>query len=428
MATPTFSPAAGTLTIPGAITINCATSGATIRYTTDGNIPTGASPIYEGPIPFTAPMTIKAKAYKPTMASSAVATKTYTATLPRPEFASEAGTLEKIVTIGCTVVGVTIRYTTTGAEPTATSPIAVNGTVVVNKNMTLKAKAFKTGWLVSPTQTAIYTITPVATPTFSPPAGILAIPGAISINSTTPDATIFYTTDGSTPTLTSTEYEGPIPFTAPMVIKAKAYKTDMASSPVASGTFNAALPIPEFTSEAGTLVKTVTITCSVAGVTIRYTTNGYEPTATSPIAVNGTVLVNKNMTLKAKAFKTGWLASPTQTAIYTITQVITPIFTPVAGTYTAAKSVKITCATVGATVRYTTNGDEPTPSSPICTATTVISVTASKTLKAKAYKTGMTDSNTAVAEYTITGTVATPIFYCISKNLMASQRYLCFGA
>jgi C1A family cysteine protease len=429
VATPTFSIPGGTYTLNQSVTIRCSTPGASIRYTTNGDTPTATYGTLGTTVNINANSTLKAIAYKTDFTSSEMASAEYVINrVFQPVFSIPNGPYgsEQTVIITCEDENAVIRYTTTGTEPTATSTAIISGGVVqISKTMTLKAKAFKTGWNPSLTTSALYTITTVgvvATPTFSSPSGTLAIPGTVNLNCATPGATIRYTTDGAIPTGASTIYEGPIAFTAPMAIKAKAFKTGMASSIVATGTYNATLFRPEFDLASGTYVEqTVTISCTVAGATFRYTTNGTEPTTNSPIVVGGTVVVNKSMTLKAKAFKTGWLASPTQTAIYTITQVATPTFNPPAGTYTAAKSVKISCATIGATVRYTTNGDEPTGSSPICTSTTVISVASAKTLKAKAFKAEMTDSNIAVAEYMITGTVATPIFYCISKNLMTAS-------
>lgn len=84
----------------------------------------------------------------------------------------------------------------------------------------------------------------------------------------------------------------------------------------------------------------------------------------------------------------------------------TPTFDPVAGTYTTAKNVTISCATDGATIRYTTNGDEPTESSTIYTEP--VSVTLNGTvLKAKAFKAEMTASSVASATYNIVPTTPT---------------------
>jgi hypothetical protein len=79
--------------------------------------------------------------------------------------------------------------------------------------------------------------------------------------------------------------------------------------------------------------------------------------------------------------------------------VATPAFSPPGGTYSSAQTVSLSTSTAGATIRYTTNGTTPSPSSPAYTAP--ITVSANTTLKAIAVKSGMTDSAVATAAYTI---------------------------
>jgi|GEM_PF-1338986 len=77
-AAPTFTPAPGTYAAAQSVTIASATSGATIKYTTDGSTPTAASPAYTGPINVASTTTIKAIAIKSGMTDSAVSTGAYT--------------------------------------------------------------------------------------------------------------------------------------------------------------------------------------------------------------------------------------------------------------------------------------------------------------------------------------------------------------
>lgn len=79
--------------------------------------------------------------------------------------------------------------------------------------------------------------------------------------------------------------------------------------------------------------------------------------------------------------------------------VVTPTFSPVAGTYTSTQSVTISTTTSGATIRYTIDGSAPTGSSTLYSGAINISVTT--TLKAIALKSGMTDSAVASGVYTI---------------------------
>ncbi len=77
VATPTFSPAAGTYTEAQEVTINCETENSTIYYTTDGSTPTNESTQYTEPVTVEETTTIKAIAYVDEESSN-VATATYT--------------------------------------------------------------------------------------------------------------------------------------------------------------------------------------------------------------------------------------------------------------------------------------------------------------------------------------------------------------
>ena len=76
----------------------------------------------------------------------------------------------------------------------------------------------------------------VAAPTFSPAGGTYTSAQNVAISTTTSGATIYYTTDGSTPSSHSTAYSTPIPVSNNMTIKAIAVK-DGVSSTVVTATY-----------------------------------------------------------------------------------------------------------------------------------------------------------------------------------------------
>jgi arabinogalactan endo-1,4-beta-galactosidase len=84
-----------------------------------------------------------------------------------------------------------------------------------------------------------------AAPTFSPAAGNYITAQSVSISDTTAGATIYYTTNGTTPTTASTVYSGAIaiPATpATETIEAIAVATGYANSPVASAVYTISSP------------------------------------------------------------------------------------------------------------------------------------------------------------------------------------------
>ena len=76
--TPTFSPAGGYCITTQSVTIECATEGASIHYTTDGSTPTENSPVYSEPITISSTTTLKAIAIASGYQNSSEAEATYT--------------------------------------------------------------------------------------------------------------------------------------------------------------------------------------------------------------------------------------------------------------------------------------------------------------------------------------------------------------
>ena len=89
VATPTFSPDGGTYTSAQNVAIATSTSGATIRYTTDGTTPTSTiGTIYSAPVAIAGDTTLKAVAYKTGWNDSGVKSAGYVITVNEPPVAS----------------------------------------------------------------------------------------------------------------------------------------------------------------------------------------------------------------------------------------------------------------------------------------------------------------------------------------------------
>ena len=251
----------------------------------------------------------------------------------------------------------------------------------------------------------------VATPTITPNGGELKYGNnTVTIACATADATIYYTTNGATPTTSSTKYTGAFTLTSNATVKAIAVKTGWNNSSVASASFTytvETVATPVIAPNGGELKygnNTVTIACATADATIYYTTNGATPT-TSSTKYTGAFTLTSNATVKAIAVKTGWNNSSVASAsfTYTVETVATPVIAPNGGEIEAGTTISISCATSGATIYYSTNGAEPTTvySAPFA-------LNEAATVKAVAKKTGWNNSATAQASFTIKQEVVEP--------------------
>jgi hypothetical protein len=266
-----------------------------------------------------------------------------------------------------------------------------------------------------------------ATPTFTPAPGAYGIGQTVTLATSTPGATIYYTTNGVTPTTSSLIYTQPFPVSLTTTVEAIAVAPGYNNSAIGAATYFAGGPpptaaTPSFTPAPGTYnsSQSVTISDGTAGAVIHCTTDGSTPTASSPVCT--TVAVSSgNLTLQAIAVETGYNNSAVMTGSYTITPTAaTPTFSPSPGTYNLGQNVTISDATAGAVIHCTTDGSTPTTSSPVCTTVAVNS--GSLTLQAIAVETGYNNSAVMTGTYTITPTAATPSFTPAPGTYNSSQN------
>lgn len=199
----------------------------------------------------------------------------------------------KVTITAASPAGAAIRYTTDGTtEPTSSVGTLYSAPFTLTEQTTIKAIAYKDGY--DPSEVTTVTFNKVATPTIQDNGS-----NAISISCETTGTTIYYTTDGSNPTTSSSEYTGPLSEgVSGQTIKAIAVKNGWVNSDIGSGSVKLRCAKPTFTRTDDNL--TISCTFPTSGVSIYYTINGDNPTPSSN-EYSGEITVSENDVIKAIA-------------------------------------------------------------------------------------------------------------------------------
>jgi len=303
--------------------------------------------------------------------------------------------------------GATITYTTDGSDPTsASTPYATP--INVPSATTIKARAFKPGYLDSDVSSHAYFLNaPGAAPTFAPGPGAYVGPLLVTATTSTPSGLIHYTFNGPDPTEADPAVPSGGAISVPMtgILRAATFAAGYTTSAVVTAPYEVVTPAPVISPAPGTYTSSVNVTIEgLPGAVVYYTTDGQEP-STGSTPYTGPFTLSLSGTVKAKAWVPGWLMSATAEQSYEV-EVADPVLSVASGTYTTRRNVIATTPTPGASIHYTTNGQEPTAADSSVASGGVIVVDRALVLKVRAMKAGVLPSATARAQYMITGAVS----------------------
>jgi hypothetical protein len=226
-----------------------------------------------------------------------------------------------------------------------------------------------------------------AAPTFSLPSGTYSSNQTTSLSDATNGATIYYTTDGTTPTSSSQWFSPstPLKITHSETITAYAVASGCLPSAVTSAVYT--LPpqaaTPTFSVPSGTYTtwQTLTISDATPGATIYYNFGGNEPPDTNASIYTGPIPITIGGSIFAVARAPGYSDSNLATASYMLNLPTTanPTFSPTNGTYNTPQTVTISDSTPNTTIYYAIN-QYPSISSDSTVYTGPITVSSSETI------------------------------------------------
>ena len=247
----------------------------------------------------------------------------------------------------------TIYYTTDGTIPTFNSNRYVSP-LSITSNTTLKYIAMDLLGTQTPVYTANYNIDTIPpTAGSNPNGGVYSSTQTVNLHMSE-SGTIYYTTDGTTPTTSSNEYTSPITISNKTLLEYLAVDLAGNQSPIYNRNYNI-VPTASVSLVGGIYNTTQKVTLNMNDDgTIYYTTDGTTPTTSSNEYTVPILIMNKT-TLEYFAVDLAGNQSPIQSEIYTIIPTVKASID--SGYYNSTKSVSLIISQPG-TIYYTEDGSD----------------------------------------------------------------------
>ncbi len=358
VATPVISPA-GSTNLPVTVTIACSTTGAVVRYTLDGSVPTAASALYTGALQVASATVLRARGFTNGWTASAAASarfevppardllevsRTVTAVtggVARVQITGRdsypdlqnAYAYEERLPVGITVSNITaegvwnstnrvVRWgpftDTNSLASLGYTAYGVPGTYTVSGRWSVNGFGGDApGTLAVPTPPGGDTPpTPpaqAAVPVLLPGSST-TLPVDVTITNATAGAEIRYTLDGSVPTAASALYGGAVHLASAATLRARAFKAGMTPSAAVQGLYEVpptadggTISLMRTVAANGSVLPQVTVTAAVTGSgALSYSVTETLATGLTPHDIGqGGVWSETNRTVKWGPFDDG---------------------------------------------------------------------------------------------------------------------------
>jgi formylglycine-generating enzyme required for sulfatase activity len=367
-----FYPVPYYYTKPTYITVSTKTSDVKIYYTLDGTTPDiNSNYINNGEsIYISNTSTLKAIAKKDTYYDSNLRSGDYiiTGKLKNPGVSVSSGTYNNYQIVNFLYDSnqpVKYYYTIDGSNPRVNGICADK--VVIDHSCVIKLYAKLDYWEDSNIAEFSYNISgKVSLVKVNPNPGAYSAGQTIVLSTITEGTTIYYTNDGTDPSINSIKYNAPFTISQNVTIKAIAVKSGWQSSDICTFIyeFKQKLTVPTINYDSGTYNNSIDIIISHSitdpGFRFYYTIDGSDPAdPNNPNRIFGqSVNINKYCIFKACVEKEGFISSDIVQKEYTFICSM-PVADIDEGTYSNSQEVKLSSATAQSDIYYTIDGTDP---------------------------------------------------------------------